>query len=185
VAGVLAVAGDRVAKPPQSGRKDAVPNLPPVTEENRKEIDMKVKLLGLAVLCALAAAAPSFGQDTPIVAKVIAAGKFQATTIKARTGTTILESYRLAPGGSFGWHVHGAPVAVVVASGTLTVFDPTVGNCKPFRVSKGMSFVEPANHIHLARNDGKTPALVYALYLGLPTAADVVHSRAEPAGCKT
>jgi quercetin dioxygenase-like cupin family protein len=144
---------------------------------------MKVKLLGLAVVAALAVAAPSFGKGVPVAAKAIAAGKMQATTIQAQTGLTILESYRLAPGGSFGWHLHGAPVAVVVASGTLTVFDPTVGNCKPFKVSKGMSFVEPANHIHLARNDGKKPALVYALYLGVPKAADAVYNGAEPAGC--
>jgi len=148
-----------------------------------KEETMKVKLLGLAAVAALAAAAPSFGASVPIVAKVIAAGKIQATTIQAQTGTTILESYRVAPGGSFGWHAHGAPVAVVVAAGTLTVFDPAVGNCKPFKVSKGMSFVEPANHIHFARNDGKTTVLVYALYLGLPKAADVVLSKSEPAGC--
>ena len=146
---------------------------------------MKIKLLVLTVACALVAAAPSFGKDMPIVAKVIAAGKIQATTIQAQTGTTILESYRVAPGGSFGWHVHGGPVAVVVASGTLTVFDPAVDNCKPFKVSKGLSFVEPANHIHLARNDGKTPALVYALYLGVPNAADVVHNEPAPAGCNT
>jgi quercetin dioxygenase-like cupin family protein len=144
---------------------------------------MKVKLLGLAVVAALAVAAPSFGKDAPIVARTIAAGKMQATTIQAQTGMTILETYRLAPGGSFAWHVHGAPVAVIVASGTLTVFDPTVGNCKPFSVSKGMSFVEPANHVHLARNDGKTPALVYALYLGVPKAADVVRNESAPAGC--
>jgi quercetin dioxygenase-like cupin family protein len=149
---------------------------------------MKIKLLGLAVAAAalaaaLAAAAPSFGQDPPIVTKAIAVGKMQATTIQAQTGLTILESYRVAPGGSFGWHAHGAPVAVVVASGTLTVFDPTVGHCKPFKVSKGMSFVEPANHIHLARNDGKTPALVYALYLGVPKVADVVLNKSAPAGC--
>lgn len=144
---------------------------------------MKVELLGLAAVAVLVAAAPSFGKNAPIVAKTIAAGKIQATTIQAQTGTTILQSYRVAPGGSFGWHVHGAPVAVVVASGTLTVFDPTVNDCKPFKVSKGMSFVEPANHIHLARNDGKRPALVYGLYLGLPKVSDVVHDESTPSGC--
>jgi len=146
---------------------------------------MKINLLGLAVVAALAAAAPSFGKGVPIVARAIAAGNMEATTIQAQKGLTILESYRVAPGGSFGWHVHGAPVAVVVASGTLTVFDPSVGNCKPFKVTKGMSFVEPANHIHLARNDGKAPAVVYALYLGLPKAADVVHPESAHAGCNT
>jgi len=144
---------------------------------------MKIKLLVLTVGCALAAAAPSFGKGLPIVATTIAAGKMQATTIHAQTGTTILESYRIAPGGSFGWHAHGAPVAVIVASGTLTVFDPAVGNCKPFKVSKGMSFVEPANHIHLARNDGKRPALVYAFYLGVPKITDVVYAKSAPAAC--
>ena len=145
---------------------------------------MKVKLLGLAVVvCALAAAAPSFGKGTPIVAKQIAIGKIAATAIQAQSGTTLLESYRVMPGASFGWHEHGAPVAVVVAAGTLTVFDPTVNGCKPFTVTKGQSFVEPANHLHLARNDGKTPALVYALYLGLPKITDVVHSESTPAGC--
>jgi quercetin dioxygenase-like cupin family protein len=144
---------------------------------------MKLRLLALAAIGALVAAAPSFGKEAPIVARAIAVGNMQATTIKAQTGTTILESYRVAPGATFGWHTHGAPVAVVVASGTLTVFDPAVGNCKPFEVSKGMSFVEPANHIHLARNDGTTPAVVYALYLGLPKVSDVVQPKPAPAGC--
>jgi quercetin dioxygenase-like cupin family protein len=148
-----------------------------------KEDTMKVKLLGLAFVCALAGAAPSLGTNTPIVAKQIAVGKIQATAIQAQSGTTLLESYRVMPGASFGWHEHGAPVAVVVAAGTLTVFDPTVNNCTPFKVSKGMSFVEPANHLHLARNDGKKPALVYALYLGLPKITDVVHSETAPPGC--
>jgi quercetin dioxygenase-like cupin family protein len=145
---------------------------------------MKIKLFALAALvCALAVAAPSFGKGTPIVAKQIALGQIQAVTIHAQTGKTLLESYTVMPGASFGWHEHGAPVAVVVASGTLTVFDPSVNGCKPFTVSKGQSFVEPANHLHLARNDGKKPAVVYALYLGLPQLADVVHGEKTPNGC--
>ena len=46
-----------------------------------------------------------------------------------------------------------------------------------------MSFVEPANQQSiLARNDGKTPALVYALYLGLAKPGDVVQAKSAPAG---
>ena len=40
---------------------------------------MKVRLLALAVVGALAAAAPSFGKNAPIVARAIAVGKMQAT----------------------------------------------------------------------------------------------------------
>ena len=144
---------------------------------------MKAKVLTLAVLCALAAAASSLAGGKPIVAKALAVGKMQATTIQASSGSMILETYTITPGGSFGWHAHGAPVAVIVTAGTLTVFDPTVNSCTPFKVSKGQSFVEPANHVHLARNEGSKPAKVYALYLGVPTPSASYIQKSEPAGC--
>ena len=144
---------------------------------------MKTKVLGIALLFALATASSSLAASQPIIAKALAVGQMQATTIKATAGATILETYTVKPGGSFGWHVHGAPVAVVVTAGTLTVFDPQVNACAPFKVSKGMSFVEPANHIHLARNDGTKPATVYALYLGVPKSSNVYLPKTQPAGC--
>jgi quercetin dioxygenase-like cupin family protein len=144
---------------------------------------MKITLFALAVLVSLVLVGTSTGAQPPIVAKALAVGNMNATLVHATKGAMVLDQIRIAPGGSFGWHTHGSPVAVVVTGGTLTVFDPSVGSCAPFKVSKGQSFVEPANHIHLARNDGRTPALVYALYLGVPKAADVVHNEPVPAGC--
>ena len=99
-------------------------------------------------------------------------------------GAPCRDSIRIAPGGSFGWHTHGSPVAVVVTSGTLTVFDPAVAKCAPFKVSKGQSFVEPANHVHLARNDTKQPVTLYAMYLGLSNTAKANVGVSAPAGCK-
>jgi quercetin dioxygenase-like cupin family protein len=63
------------------------------------------------------------------------------------------------------------------------VFDPQVGNCAPFRVSKGQSFVEPANHVHLARNDGKKPVTLYAMFLGVPKPSLGQVPASQPAGC--
>jgi quercetin dioxygenase-like cupin family protein len=144
---------------------------------------MNIKLIGLTVICAFAMAAPSQAAAPAIFAQPIAVGKMKATTIHAQTGTVILDSIKIAPGGNFGWHTHGAPVAVVVTGGTLTVYDPAVAACTPFKVSKGQSFVEPANHVHLARNDGTKPVTLYAMYLGLskPSAANA--PAAEPPGC--
>jgi len=144
---------------------------------------MKLKMLGVLIVCALAGATASSASAPPIVAKALAVGAMQATTIHAQTGSMILDSITIEPGGNFGWHTHGAPVAVVVTSGTLTVFDPSVGGCKPFKVGKGQSFVEPANHVHLARNDGTRRVTLYALYLGIgkPSQANVAAS--EPDGC--
>lgn len=144
---------------------------------------MNVKLLGVTTVAALAVAAPSLAGRAPIVATPLAVGKMKATTIHARTGSMILDSIKIAPGGNFGWHKHGAPVAVVVTAGTLTVFDPAVATCTPFKVSKGQSFVEPANHVHLARNDGKTPVTLYALYLGIPRPSLANVAVGKPNGC--
>lgn len=145
---------------------------------------MKLALtLLLAAICGVAAAAPSRGGGAPITAQALALGQFHATTIRATTGTAVLDRITIEPGGNFGWHTHGAPVAVVVTGGTLTVFDPTVGGCKPFKVSKGQSFVEPANHVHLARNDGHVAVTLYAMYLGLPKPAQANVPASRPSGC--
>jgi quercetin dioxygenase-like cupin family protein len=144
---------------------------------------MKLKSLALVIVCAAAVAAAASAASAPILAQPIAVGKMKATTIHAQSGAMILDSIKIRPGGNFGWHTHGAPVAVVVTGGTLTVFDPSVQNCAPFKVSKGQSFVEPANHVHLARNDGKRTVTLYALYLGIPGPSAANVPAAEPAGC--
>jgi quercetin dioxygenase-like cupin family protein len=144
---------------------------------------MKTKLFALALVAGLAAAAPSIGAAPLVIAKPLAVGTMPATVIHAKAGAMLLDSITVKPGGSFGWHTHVAPVAVVVTAGTLTVRDPTVGKCAPFEVHKGQAFVEPANHVHLARNDGTTKATAYAMYLGLPKGASPTTAAAAPTGC--
>ena len=144
---------------------------------------MKVKMLAIGFAAALAVAVPAFGGGQAIFAKAIAVGTMKPTTIQTKGGAMVLDSITIAPGGNFGWHVHSAPVAVVVTHGTLTVFDPSVDGCAPFKVPKGSSFVEPANHVHLARNDGKSPVTLYALYMGIPSGAGANIPKKQPAGC--
>lgn len=147
---------------------------------------MKIKLFGLVALGVLIAAAPSFSASPPIIAKALAVGTIKAPfTVNAKAGAMIVEAITVKPGGSFGWHTHGSAVAVVMASGTLTVYDPTVAKCAAQRVSKGQSFIEPAGHIHMARNEGTKPATLYAFYLGLPSGAQANRPGATPTGCTT
>jgi quercetin dioxygenase-like cupin family protein len=145
---------------------------------------MKITLFALALVASAVIAGPSgAAARQPIVAKALAAGTMNATLVHATTGAMVLDQITIAPGGNFGWHTHGSPVAVVVTSGTLTVFDPAVGKCAPFKVSKGQSFVEPANHIHLARNDTTKSVTLYAMYLGIPKNAGANVPAKQPAGC--
>jgi quercetin dioxygenase-like cupin family protein len=149
-----------------------------------KEDAMKIKLLGLLVLGVLIAAAPSLSASPPIVAKALAIGTMNSPfTLHAKAGAMIVDQITVKPGGSFGWHTHGAAVAVVITGGALTVYDPTVAKCAPQRVSKGQSFIEPANHLHMARNEGTKPATLYAFYLGLPSGSQANRPGTAPTGC--
>jgi quercetin dioxygenase-like cupin family protein len=145
---------------------------------------MKVKLLVLAAVAALVGATSSVAAAPPIVGTPLGVGTVKTPlTIQATTGHMIVEQIKVAPGGNFGWHTHGSAVAVVVISGTLTVYDPTVANCAPFKVGRGQAFIEPANHVHLAKNDGTKMVMLYATYLGVPKTAKPNMPATQPAGC--
>ena len=145
---------------------------------------MKKMVVLIAVATALVAATSSIGAEVPIIAKAVGFGTIKTPmTLKVKPGAMVVDSITVNPGGSFGWHTHGAPVAVVVTSGTLTVFDPSIGNCAAFKVSKGQAFIEPANHVHLARNDTTKKATLYATYLGIPKGALANKPAEQPAGC--
>ena len=104
-------------------------------------------------------------------------------TLQVKSGAMILESFTVAPGGNFGWHTHGSPVAVVVTGGTLTVFDPTIAGCTPFKVSKGPRSSSPQNHVHLARNDGSSHGAALRDVSRSPEAGKPNLPGKQPAGC--
>jgi quercetin dioxygenase-like cupin family protein len=141
-------------------------------------------LLVAAAAVGLGAATTAVGAESPIVAKALAVGTIKSPiAVNVKPGAMVVESLTVAPGGNFGWHTHGAAVAVVMTGGTLTVFDPAINHCAPFTVSRGQAFIEPANHLHLARNDGSKPATLYVTYLGVPKSALANRPGAQPAGC--
>jgi quercetin dioxygenase-like cupin family protein len=145
---------------------------------------VKVTLVIATVAVALVAVAAAIAARPPIFAQPRAVGTIKTPmTLQVKPGAMVLDTITIQPGGNFGWHTHGSPVAVVITSGTLTVFDPSVANCSAFKVSKGMSFIEPANHVHLARNDTSRPVTLYAMYLGVPKGIQPNHPATEPAGC--
>jgi quercetin dioxygenase-like cupin family protein len=145
---------------------------------------MKVTLAVAGAVAALVAAAAAFAAKPPIFAQARAVGTMKTPmTLAVKPGAVVLDTITIQPGGNFGWHTHGSPVAVVITKGTLTVFDPSVANCAPFKVSKGQSFIEPANHIHLARNDTHTAVTLYAMYLGVPKGVMPNKPGTQPSSC--
>jgi RimJ/RimL family protein N-acetyltransferase len=88
-----------------------------------------------------------------------------------------------SPRASIGWHSHRAALALVVTSGTLTLYDGADRACTPQRCSAGHGFVERPNHVHLARNEGRTRVVVLVTYLGLKHGVNPDVPTARPGNC--
>lgn len=147
-------------------------------------IKLKLFVIALVAAAAVAGSALAAGGAPPITAKVFGVATVaKPFTIRTEgpAGLLMLEAH-VAPGGNFGWHYHRSAVAVIVAAGTLTLYDSGDPKCSPQRVSAGHGFVELASHVHLARNEGKTPVTLYVTYIGLPKGKPDVPA-AAPSHC--
>jgi quercetin dioxygenase-like cupin family protein len=133
---------------------------------------MKLLVVTSLALFAIAAATTAFGAGQPLVTAtpVALATLHQSYSVSVkRPADLIVVKVKVPPGGSFGWHSHPSAVAVAITSGTLTLYDSSDLSCTAKkRFSRGQGFVEKPNHVHLARNEGKTPVTLYATYLGVP-----------------
>lgn len=120
--------------------------------------------LTVAMLPAAADATPSSGVTGTILSQRTVDGK-----------DYIVREITIAPGGTTGWHYHDGTLYAFVEQGTLThdmsdcAVDATYG--------PGSFFVEQsgANHVHIGRNLGTTPLVLYVLYVdphGSPLSED-------------
>jgi quercetin dioxygenase-like cupin family protein len=146
-----------------------------------------MKLLAITAFAAAAAftTTNALGGQPPVMATPLAfATLHQPYAIKVSgPGDVLVVKVRVAPGGTFGWHSHRSAVAVAVMAGTLTLYDKSVSDCAPQTFSRGTGFVEPPNHVHLARNEGHTPVVLYATYLGSPHGANPNVPASRPTDC--
>ena len=147
---------------------------------------MKRLLITAALLPALATTSAALGAGaSPITENVLgAAGIAQPYTIPVtKPADVVVAKATVPPGASFGWHYHRAAVVVVVKSGTLTLYDSADRTCTPQRYSAGQGFTERPRHVHLARNEGRAPAIVFVTYLGLTHGVNPDVPAPRPGNC--
>jgi quercetin dioxygenase-like cupin family protein len=147
---------------------------------------MKRFFLVAAVGAVLGTSAAALASGHPkITEKVIAAGGVaQPYAIDvAKPADVIVAKATVPPGASFGWHSHRSAVAVVVQSGTLTLYDSADTHCTPQRIAAGRGFVEQPNHVHLARNETRHTVTVLVTYLGLEHGVAPDVPAAAPGNC--
>jgi quercetin dioxygenase-like cupin family protein len=101
----------------------------------------------------------------PHVIRATLRGGHDDAKVNTNVKNISLVKYTLDPGGSFGWHRHGGPVWVVVASGTLSIYAAEDPTCTPVQYAAGSAFLDPGNHTHLGANETDAPVVVYATFM--------------------
>jgi quercetin dioxygenase-like cupin family protein len=130
-----------------------------------------VKVVAVLAAALVVAGVASASTEPPITAKALAAARLAKplSISSSKAGNVVFVQVKVMPGGDFGWHYHRSPVVAAVTAGALTLYDSADPKCAPHRVTAGNAFTEAANHVHLARNAGTTPARVLVAYLGAPS----------------
>ena len=146
---------------------------------------MKRLIIVAALLATLATSAAALAAGGPaITEKVLAAGGVaQPYAIDvAKPADVVVAKATVPAGASFGWHSHRAAVAVVVQSGTLTLYDsadPTARRSATARdrasSSSRTTSTSPATR--------PAPPSVLVTYLGLEHGVDPDVPAAGPGNC--
>jgi quercetin dioxygenase-like cupin family protein len=131
---------------------------------------------------------PSGVTITPLAHATIGeAVRTSSNGIKIRTRgprDMLVTSITVDPGGTFGWHSHPGPVLVSVASGTLTLIEPSRHHCEQTTVAPGQGFIEDGGDVHLARNKGSVPIQLYVTFLAKVGTTEFLTEEPEPAVCR-
>lgn len=135
----------------------------------------KLFVIGLTVLAVLVSsvvwASPT--KATPgsgVTAELLASGNLpEPIRVKFKDGSKVdmqvtrILTYRItiAPGGVTGWHQHGGPHSILVASGTLTYYEGDDPTCTGVNYSAGNAILDPGFDSHFVKNNGSEPVVTY------------------------
>jgi hypothetical protein len=90
---------------------------------------------------------------------------------------------RLQPGATFGgWHTHSGPLFLGVDESELTIRNAHNGQCQVAEFSAKTGAMEPPRMVHEARNEGRSPTILYALVLA-PSPQPFLTPSSPPAEC--
>ena len=108
--------------------------------------------------------------------------------VKLQTKGPIELAYQritIAPGGTLGWHSHPGPTVVTVFQGTLSFYHAE--HCThEIEYATGQSFSNLPDEIHMARNEGTQPVVLFASYYlqqATPPTALRIDQPSPGAGC--
>lgn len=99
------------------------------------------------------------------------------------TKDVVITEFRIAAGGSTGWHVHPGPTFIIVTAGTLTRYEGSDPSCTGTTFGPNKGWVEAPGDVHLARNEGTETVVGMVAYLDVPVGGAVKTVVARPGNC--
>jgi quercetin dioxygenase-like cupin family protein len=129
-------------------------------------------LVGSVIWARTSQATPPATPGSGVTLVTLADGRLPATVrviVGANNDNKVarIQQYKitLAPGGTTGWHQHGGPHLIVVASGTLTYYKGDDPTCTGVQYPAGTSILDPGYTTPLARNEGTVDVVNYVTQL--------------------
>jgi quercetin dioxygenase-like cupin family protein len=125
----------------------------------------------------------AFASPTDVKIKSTLGGEFRVMNVK-NSADAIVQQVTISPGAMTGWHSHHGPVVVVVAEGTMTLYQADDSSCTGETYTAGQVFVDPGQgNVHNALNEGSTGVVLYATYFDVPPGAGPGIPAANPGTC--
>ena len=125
----------------------------------------------------------AFVNPTDIKIKSTLGGDFRVMHVPD-SADAIVQQVTIAPGAMTGWHSHHGPVIVIVAAGTMTLYQADDPSCTGESYTAGQVFVDPGQgNVHNARNEGSTGVVLYATYLDVPPGVGPAIAATNPGTC--
>lgn len=125
----------------------------------------------------------AFTEQTDIKFKSTLGGDSRVMNVKD-SADVIVQNVTIAPGAQTGWHSHHGPVIVVVAAGTMTLYQADDPSCTGESFTVGEAFVDPGQgNVHNARNEGSVGVQLLATYVDVPVGAGPAIAGANPGTC--
>ena len=101
------------------------------------------------------------------------------------TDTTDVTMHKVTmdEGGNSGWHIHPGLTFGIITQGQVEFTRFTKDGCVEQVFGPGEGFVEPVNEVHIARNVGDEPLVMYLTRLNIPVGGATTDSSPEAPGC--
>jgi quercetin dioxygenase-like cupin family protein len=98
---------------------------------------------------------------------------------------TMMQRITVQAGGHTGWHTHPGPAVAIVQEGSLTLYQADDPTCTGSEYSGTVNtFIDPGQgNVHLARNEGDVPAVIWVTYFDVPEGGSPRTDAADPGYC--